>query len=94
MSKATKDQRVTQLRQLSERKRITFYSSQLGKIRPVLVEGKKDNSGMFKGFTDNYVAVRFSGKDILPGSVLTVRLESICEDYVLGIPTEVTTGNQ
>jgi threonylcarbamoyladenosine tRNA methylthiotransferase MtaB len=94
LSKATKDQRVTQLRQLSERKRITFYSSQLGKIRPVLVEGKKDNSVMFKGFTDNYVAVRFSGKDILPGSVLTVRLESICEDYVLGIPTEITTGNQ
>jgi threonylcarbamoyladenosine tRNA methylthiotransferase MtaB len=82
--KKIKDKRVAELRFLSESKKIVFYQKQLGKIRPVLVEGRRDNEGMLKGYTDNYIAVRFAGPDRLLNSLATVRLLSIKDNSVIG----------
>jgi len=82
--KSIKDARVVQLRALSDKKKNEFYQSQLNKIRPVLVEGQRDDDGMLKGFTDNYIAVRFDGPDSLLNSVADVRLLLLKNDSVIG----------
>jgi threonylcarbamoyladenosine tRNA methylthiotransferase MtaB len=84
VSKKIKDTRVVQLRSLSDKKKIEFYQSQLNRTRPVLVEGQRDNDGMLKGFTDNYIAVRFDGPDSLLNSVADVRLLLLKNDSVIG----------
>jgi threonylcarbamoyladenosine tRNA methylthiotransferase MtaB len=82
--KKIKDTRVVQLRSLSDKKKIEFYQSQLNRTRPVLVEGQRDNDGMLKGFTDNYIAVRFDGPDSLLNCVADVRLLLLKNDSVIG----------
>ncbi len=82
--KKIKDSRVVQLRSLSDKKKMKFYQSQLNRTRPVLVEGQRDNDGMLKGFTDNYIAVRFNGPDSLLNSVADVRLLLLKNDSVIG----------
>ncbi len=39
---------------------------------------------MLKGYTDNYIAVRFAGPDRLLNSLATVRLLSIKDNSVIG----------
>ncbi len=82
--KKIKDTRVARLRMLSDQKKIAFYRSQLGRIRPVLVEGKRDSDGMLKGFTDNYIAIRFAGPDHLLNNITAVRLRLLEGHNVLG----------
>lgn len=82
--KKIKDARVALLRRLSDEKKMAFYQSQLGCTRPVLVEGTRDSDGMLKGFTDNYIDVRFAGPDHLLNSITTVRLASLKDYWVIG----------
>ncbi|SDP63320.1 tRNA (N(6)-L-threonylcarbamoyladenosine(37)-C(2))-methylthiotransferase MtaB [Desulforhopalus singaporensis] len=82
ISQKEKEVRVAQLRLLSDRKKKLFYQNQLGTIRTVLVEGKKDRQGMLKGITDNYVAVRFKGPDSLLNTLTKVRLDTLQNDHV------------
>ncbi len=86
--KNIKDSRVSQLRSMSEEKKKAFYQSQLGQIRLVLTEGRRDSDGMLKGFTDNYIAVRFDGPDSLLNSVIPVRLLLLKDNIVIGERTE------
>lgn len=82
--KNIKDKRVAELRTISDNKKRTFYNSQLNRTLPVLVEGRRSDNGMLKGYTNNYVAVLFDGPDNLLGSVANVRLLSLQDDTVLG----------
>ncbi|MGB3211925.1 MAG: tRNA (N(6)-L-threonylcarbamoyladenosine(37)-C(2))-methylthiotransferase MtaB [Desulforhopalus sp.] len=82
--KKIKETRVAALRDLSDQKRSQFYQRQLGRIRPVLVEGQRDNEGLLKGFTDNYVAIRFDGPDRLLNSITAVKLMSRKDSHVVG----------
>jgi threonylcarbamoyladenosine tRNA methylthiotransferase MtaB len=82
--KTIKDQRVAELRAISDAKKNDFYRSQLRQIRPVLVEGRRDGDGLLKGFTDNYIAVRFAGPDSLLNSVTPVRLLQLTDNNVIG----------
>ncbi len=82
--KKIKDERVVQLRLISDKKKNSFYQSQLHRVRPVLVEGRRDYDGMLKGFTDNYIAVRFDGPDSLLNSVTTLRLLLLKDNSVIG----------
>ncbi len=84
ISKTIKDARVSQLRSLSDEKKNTFYQNHLHQIRPVLVEGRQNSDGTLKGFTDNYIAVRFDGPDSLLNSVTDVRLLLLKDNSVIG----------
>jgi threonylcarbamoyladenosine tRNA methylthiotransferase MtaB len=84
VSKKIKDERVAELRSISDSKKMAFYQKQLGQIRPVLVEGRRDSDSMLKGFTDNYIDVRFTGPDRLLNSLTPVRLLSIQDNRVIG----------
>jgi len=76
---ATKEKRSQLLHELSEKKRIAFYSNQTGKIVSVLFEAKKYN-GRMTGYTGNYIKVEktFDIDDV--GSVLKVRLMDMNEN--------------
>lgn len=84
VEKNIKEQRVAKLRELSDYKRDAFYTSQLEQTVTVLVEGQRDNTGLLKGFSDNYVAVRFQGDDTLVNRRVQVKLKSLNNNYVLG----------
>lgn len=78
--KAVSQQRVTELRNLADRQKETFYRRFLGTSRPVLVEHKRNREHLLTGFTDNYIPVSFAGEDTLMGTVVPILLERINED--------------
>ena len=67
------------LRILSEKKKMAFYQSQIGKTLPVLWEHEEKNGMMF-GFTDNYVRVQKPYDPASINRVETVKLEKIAPD--------------
>ena len=67
------------LRILSEKKKMAFYQSQIGKTLPVLWEHEEKNGMMF-GFTDNYVRVQKPYAPAFINRVETVKLEKIAPD--------------
>ncbi|MBU0673232.1 MAG: tRNA (N(6)-L-threonylcarbamoyladenosine(37)-C(2))-methylthiotransferase MtaB [Proteobacteria bacterium] len=83
--KKDKDQRVARLRELDRVKRKAFYASQLGRTREVLAEdsGRRKDS-VLRGFTDNYVPVRFEADRDVANTVVKVKLETLAEDGVAG----------
>lgn len=82
--KHIKERRVAILRELSENKRKIFYKKHLGQTRTVLIERKRDSQGRLKGFTDNYIDIRFEGPDALLGDCTRILLVSLHEDFVIG----------
>lgn len=67
------------LRILSEKKKMAFYQSQIGKTLPVLWEHEEKNGMMF-GFTDNYVRVQKPYDPASINRVEIVKLEKIAPD--------------
>ncbi len=82
--KSVKEERVAFLRKLGTKKKTIFYRENLGEIRPVLVEKKRDENGRIKGFTDNYIPVSFHGEDRIQGTIVDVRIENVNDTYVVG----------
>ncbi|WP_431611993.1 tRNA (N(6)-L-threonylcarbamoyladenosine(37)-C(2))-methylthiotransferase MtaB [Chryseobacterium sp. 'Rf worker isolate 10'] len=72
------------LRILSEKKKMAFYQTQLGKTLPVLWEHENKDGKMF-GFTENYVRVQ---KDFDPASINQIEflnLEKILSDGTVSV---------
>ena len=67
------------LRILSEKKKMAFYQTQLGKVLPVLWEYEEKNGMMF-GFTDNYVRVQKPYDEKSVNKVERVKLEKISKE--------------
>jgi threonylcarbamoyladenosine tRNA methylthiotransferase MtaB len=84
VSKKIKDHRVARLRALSAEKTNVFYRRQLGRTMPVLVEGRRTEDGLLRGYTGNYVATCFAGDNSCMNSMVMVQMERIYNEYVLG----------
>lgn len=81
---AERKKRNKMLRILSEKKKMAFYQTQLGKTLPVLWEHENKDGKMF-GFTENYVRVQ---KDFNPASVNQIEflnLEKILSDGTVSV---------
>lgn len=81
---AERKKRNKMLRILSEKKKMAFYHTQLGKTLPVLWEHENKDGKMF-GFTENYVRVQ---KDFDPASVNQIEflnLEKILSDGTVSV---------
>lgn len=77
----TKHERSQRLLSLSEEKRMAFYESHKGKVRPVLTE--RAHTGLAaKGFTDNYIRVEVTQTDIpcLENTIVNCRLAGFNAD--------------
>jgi len=77
-------ERARQLRALSMKKQQDFNRSQIGRTLSLLVEGKRDERGMLRGVTGNYVTVHFPGPDSLLGDCVFVRLLKMENTTVIG----------
>ena len=71
-----KKQRSEILRKLSTEKKAHFYRRQLGKSVKVLME-EQNESGLFQGFTENYVKVGVSTESDLSNEFVEVELKEI-----------------
>jgi threonylcarbamoyladenosine tRNA methylthiotransferase MtaB len=78
VSHADKEQRSRKLIELSTKKRLAFYTENLGKEAFVLFESKKDK-GRMTGFTGNYIRVETAWEPSWTNTVQQVKLESIGE---------------
>jgi threonylcarbamoyladenosine tRNA methylthiotransferase MtaB len=83
VAKAAKEERVALLRDLHHKKRTAFYQSHLGSTRQILVERRKKGC-LLRGYTGNYIPVSFEGDNTLVNQLVTVRLEELAGDGVLG----------
>ena len=88
VAKEIKAARVAALRELDQKKRRDFYTTQLGRTLPVLAERGRARRGGMQGFTDNYIPVTFAAKRNMVNRIVRVRLERLCEDGVAGTLVE------
>jgi threonylcarbamoyladenosine tRNA methylthiotransferase MtaB len=79
--------RCSLLGELDKNKRLGFLRQYLGKIRPVLVESRRDEaSGMKRGFSDNYLPVLIQSDSAHENQILTARLEQIQDNRLVATP--------
>jgi threonylcarbamoyladenosine tRNA methylthiotransferase MtaB len=76
--------RCARIRRLGATKRQAFYGRHVGKVVNVLVEETRDRTnGCLKGFSDNYIPVRFNGPDELINTFQQVEILRIASDGVV-----------
>ena len=79
-------QRSKMLRILSEKKKMAFYRTQIGKTLPVLWEHENKNGVMY-GFTENYVRVQKPFDENSINTIETLKLNKIeCDGTVSAVP--------
>ncbi|MCH7754657.1 TRAM domain-containing protein [candidate division KSB1 bacterium] len=76
VSAQTKKERSEILRKLSGEKKAHFYKQQVGKTVSVLME-EQNESGLFQGFTENYVKVGVPGEADLSNQFVDVAVHEI-----------------
>jgi threonylcarbamoyladenosine tRNA methylthiotransferase MtaB len=81
---AERKKRSKMLRILSEKKKMAFYETQLGKTLPVLWEHENKNGFMF-GFTENYVRVRKPFDENSINQIEFLKLEKIESDGAVAV---------
>ena len=69
-----KDARVARLQELDGQKRTAFYQQHCGTAQKILFEGKNKQTGLLKGFSENYIPVRCTGEAQLVGTVVPTQL--------------------
>jgi len=73
------------LRQLSKKKRESFYRSYLNKKLPILIEARRHRkTGLLKGLSRNYIPVLIDGGDELTNQEVLVRVTSVEGEEVKG----------
>ena len=72
------------LRILSEKKKMAFYQTQIGKTLPVLWEHENKNGMMF-GFTENYVRVQKPYDENSVNQIETLKLSKIENDGTVSV---------
>lgn len=80
VSPQTKHERSQRLLALSEEKLRAFYTSQMGKTRPVLWEHAPKSKPM-SGFTDNYVKVQTENNPELDNTLTTITITEECINW-------------
>lgn len=77
-----RDERTTQLRSLSDKKKRAFYESQRGQTRLVLFESEV-RDGQMQGYTDNYVRVTAEYDPLLVDTLTPFQLVDINTDFLM-----------
>jgi threonylcarbamoyladenosine tRNA methylthiotransferase MtaB len=94
VAKKIKEERVARLRELDHKKRITFYRRHLGTEKHVLAEAATRQQDRYKGFTENYIPVCFTGPPHLANQLVIVRLEQLDGRKVSGVVQEQSVDRQ
>lgn len=77
--------RARNLRLLAQKKKMAFYRKFQGRNLQIVVEGKKDpETGLFKGFSDNYVSVSVTGNDDMINALVDVSIQRVGKNGCFG----------
>ncbi len=79
-----KAERSKRLTELVTETGTEFRRQFLGREMRVLAEGPVPGGGLLRGFTDNYIEVRFPGPQSICGQLVTVRLDELHMSCVAG----------
>ena len=79
-----KKRRTLLLRELSEKKKLEFYQTQIGKIKEIIPENFDKKTKLYKGWSENYVHTAFFGNNELNNLFVQVKLNNIQNDFVIG----------
>ncbi|WP_027415806.1 tRNA (N(6)-L-threonylcarbamoyladenosine(37)-C(2))-methylthiotransferase MtaB [Aneurinibacillus terranovensis] len=82
-----KNRRVHELIELSNRRKIAYANKFVGQVLEVIPEEpykEAPNSGLYVGFSDNYVKLVFEADESLAGSICKVRLDEPGVEYSKG----------
>jgi len=74
-----KKMKVKTLSDLSEKKKATFYASQLNKTHKILFESA-NNNGYINGFTENYIKVKAAYNKMLINTIIEIKITDIDTD--------------
>jgi threonylcarbamoyladenosine tRNA methylthiotransferase MtaB len=81
VSEADKKERAKRMRDLGKRKRVAYAEKFIGKKMAVLMEGKSDRgTGLWKGFSGNYIPVLVKDGDASPVNQIVQVLADRCHD--------------
>jgi threonylcarbamoyladenosine tRNA methylthiotransferase MtaB len=73
------------VRELADKLAQDFYREFKNRTLTVLTEHCRDKqSGLLKGYSENYIPVKFSGSDNLMGELVKIRVKQIEGGCVLG----------
>lgn len=82
---AVKEERSRKLIDLGNEMSAAFAASLEGQVLDVLVERQAlGEGGMFEGLTDNYLRAFFPARDLDPGSILPIKIESTKNQGLFG----------
>jgi len=91
VSQTIKKARSAELHRISEKKKRDFYTRFLGRQLRVLTEEQNEHSHWI-GFSDNYMKVSVVSENLLPNSLVTVRLASVSGETGMGEIVERNKG--
>ncbi len=77
-------QRAKALRELARAKKKAFYHTQMGRSFEVLVQGYDDRQNLYRGLTENYLTLYFSGPPGLEGQIVRVKGERLVDECLYG----------
>ena len=75
--------RTIELRELSDKKKLEFYNTQLGTIRTLIPEDYNPETGTWKGWTENYVRTEFKASHDLSHIPMQVKLLEMDGELVM-----------
>ncbi len=79
-------QRVQRLKELDRGKRLSFYLAQIGSVKKVIVESRRDRkTGLLCGRTENYIPTLLDGDDSLMGKEVSLRLTEASPQGMKGV---------
>ncbi len=79
-------QRVQRLKELDRGKRLSFYLAQIGSVKKVIVESRRDRkTGLLCGRTENYIPTLLDGDDSLMGKEVSLRLTEASQQGMKGV---------
>lgn len=78
-----KTERSKKLRQLGNRKRLSFYKNFIGATVPVLLESAQQD-GTISGLTEEYVRVDVKSKSLIPNTMIHVTVKEAFSDTCIG----------
>ncbi|RJQ49838.1 MAG: tRNA (N(6)-L-threonylcarbamoyladenosine(37)-C(2))-methylthiotransferase MtaB [Nitrospiraceae bacterium] len=78
-----KKERVQVLLEMNTNMKSVFKNKQLNKILDVIVEGKDETSGYYKGISGNYLKIFIKSNDIVRGQRIKVRVISLTDSGLL-----------
>ena len=84
-------ERSKRLRALSAKKKFVFYASQSGTEHTVIPEQRSAETGLWAGWTENYVRAEFAGAVSLVQAPMRIRLQATDGETVFGEMVQGTT---